>query len=113
MRIDSQYMSELLNKMLDAKTPTFTLWNLADIANFMMASRTTEERDKFVFHMEILHDDGFIDTARITDDYVGIGIVRQKDGSYIYSTVPLRLTASGHRCARELLGRTLSLDKEN
>ena len=102
MRIDTQYMSELLNKMLDAKTPTFTLWDLADIATFMRTrvENKIEERDLFVFHMEVLYDDQLITSA--SRNYVGIGISRQKDGSYVYSTNPLRLTAAGHRYADNL-----------
>ncbi len=107
MRIDNEYMSELVTKMLEAPAPTFTLWELEDIRAFITleSEEAGVNRDKFIFHMEILFDDGFIDTAYLDDKYVGMGIARLKDGSYSYSKTALRLTAAGHRYATMFSGR--------
>lgn len=55
--------------------------------------------NKLVFHMEILEDQGLIES---TTNLPGIGFRRMGGGGYLPSIIPLRLTAQGHQFAADL-----------
>ena len=95
MRIDAEYIKLLLDVFLNSPKPT------ADLKDFPMLDLKGDVNDdvhKFVFHMEILEDQGFIEPAINTSS---IGIKRISH-TYSWSVIPLRLTASGHDFASAL-----------
>ncbi|USD22151.1 DUF2513 domain-containing protein [Microbulbifer variabilis] len=95
MRIDIEYLKELLGIILDHDKPDFNigldkinpLWNDDDKLN------------KLVFHLEILNDQGLI---KSTNGSSSLGFRRASDGSVMVGVIPLRLTADGHQFASDL-----------
>lgn len=87
MRINQDYLKSLLIAFEEAQTPTVD-WNQLESAGLI------SDEHEFVFHMRILNDQGFVQRA---DGEPGFGLV---DGigqdEYVWSLVPLRLTAAGH-----------------
>ena len=50
------------------------------------------EEDNFIFHLQILSDEQFVEPESGT----GLGYTKGADGSVMWSVIPLRLTARGH-----------------
>ncbi len=95
MRIDNDYLKSIMDVFLEANEPT------VDLNDFPMLNLNGEADDsvhQFVFHFELLDDQGFIEPAIETG---GIGLQRTSH-DYSWSIVPLRLTAKGHDFASAL-----------
>lgn len=61
------------------------------------------ETPEFYFHMRLFDDQGFIERD---DAEPGIGVDRGMDGTYCWSVLPLRLTASGQEFAEVMANNT-------
>jgi len=92
MKIDQDYLKSLLDAFEEAPGPVTDIQQLR-------ASGLDYRTDAFVFHAEILADQGFLTRD---DRKAGIGIQRGADGSIQWSVLPLRLTAAGHEFAENL-----------
>lgn len=96
MRIDIEYIKNLLDIVLDNDHPDFRvdhqgikpLWQNDD-----------NKLNKLVFHMEILEDQGLLESSSNSN---GIGFGRMGNGKFTVSIIPLRLTAQGHQFASDL-----------
>jgi len=86
MKIDHEYLKQLLTACQATDRPTF---NIEDLN----AERIDYANPAFEFHMAILVDKGFIE--RENGD-AGFGLFKGIDGFCSWSVLPLRLTASGH-----------------
>jgi hypothetical protein len=86
MMVDDDYVKKLLEAFESAPEPIVDILWLKENAGLDYAGK------QFVFHMEHLHDEGFIERD---DRRPGIGLVRAADGSPHWSVLPLRLTARG------------------
>lgn len=97
MRIDYDYLSTFLTLVLDNETGDFKL----GAAPFKALWPDDDELalDKLVFHLEILADQGCIESTLTKKE--GIGFRRTGSG-WIISIIPLRLTAQGHQFASDL-----------
>ena len=91
MKIDQGYLKKILNTFLDARRSF--VWP-ADI----LASGI-EMDDKFLFHIQILEDQHFIECLDKRSD---IGYEIALGGEFEWNSRPLRLTASGHEFAEAL-----------
>jgi hypothetical protein len=87
MKIDQDYMKQLLRACQAAVEPTF------DIDNPRAAGLDYNDA-RFAFHMGYLSDRSFMERD---DGDPGFGLIRGADGSPLWSVLPLRLTASGHQ----------------
>ncbi|WP_018294847.1 DUF2513 domain-containing protein [Mariprofundus ferrooxydans] len=96
MRIDIEYIKNLLEVVLDHDKPDFRI-DHKDIAPLWR--NDDEKLDNLVFHMEILKDQGLIENASGSG---GIGFRRMGNGGFTVSVIPLRLTAKGHQFAADL-----------
>jgi hypothetical protein len=86
MKIDHDYLKKMLEAFEAAPAPIFYVTDFE-------AARLDINDPQFIFHMEILDDQGFI----VRDDRsAGFGLMRSADGSAFWSILPLRLTAQGH-----------------
>lgn len=90
MKIDQQYLKDLLIAFEDTVGPDTTL-------NDLSKSGFPHDDANFIFHMRLLHDNGLI--VRV-DGNPGIGHeMYQSLGEeigYYWLDIPLRLTARGH-----------------
>lgn len=96
MRIEFEYLKNLLDAVLDNEHPDFTL-NQDGIKPLWTGG--DEKLHKFIFHMEILEDQGLVESSTGSS---GIGFTRMGNGSFSVSIKPLRLTAQGHQFASDL-----------
>ena len=87
MKINQDYLKELLEACQASEKPTFDINNL-------QAAGLDNDDPQFEFHMMILADQGFIEQD---DGAPGIGLTKSLDGYLAWSVLPLRLTASGHQ----------------
>jgi len=85
MKIDQEYLREILNTFIES--PRSFIW-VEDITN-----RGIEADDKFLFHIQILEDQHFIECLDKRSD---IGYEITLGGNFEWKSRPLRLTASGH-----------------
>lgn len=85
MKIDHEYLKELLEAFESAKKAT------TDINDLSKAGFDYSD-EKFIFHIEILSDSYCIESCYGRD----LGFVRGVDGHLSWGVVPLRLTAKGH-----------------
>ncbi len=85
MKIDQEYIKLMLNTFLES--PRSFIW----VADFV--KKGIEMDDKFLFHMQILEDQKFIEPL---DKVSSLGYEIQLGGEYSWHSRPLRLTASGH-----------------
>ncbi|MCP4332998.1 MAG: DUF2513 domain-containing protein [Gammaproteobacteria bacterium] len=85
MKIDQEYLREILNTFIES--PRSFIW-IEDITN-----RGLETDDKFLFHIQILEDQHFIECLDKRSD---IGYEITLGGNFEWKSRPLRLTASGH-----------------
>jgi hypothetical protein len=85
MKIDQEYLRQILNTFTES-TRSF-IW-IADICD-----KGIEVDDKFLFHMQILEDQKFIECLDKMSDF---GYEITLGGEFKWNSRPLRLTASGH-----------------
>ncbi|HEY2034436.1 MAG TPA: DUF2513 domain-containing protein [Rhizomicrobium sp.] len=92
MKIDQEYLKNLLEACQASEKPTF------DIEDLKAAGFDYNDK-QFEFHMAILTDQGFIAQD---DGDSGFGLTKSLDGFLSWSVLPLRLTASGHQFVEAL-----------
>ena len=85
MKIDQEYLKELLNTFMESSRSF--IW-VEDIVK-----KGIEMDDKFLFHIQILEDQDFIECL---DKKSEIGYEITLGGEFEWKSRPLRLTASGH-----------------
>ena len=85
MKIDQTYLRDILNTFIES--PKSFIW-VADIVD-----KGIEIDDKFLFHMQILEDQQFIECL---DKSSPLGYEITLGGHFEWKSRPLRLTASGH-----------------
>jgi hypothetical protein len=85
LKIDQEYLKVMLNTFVDS--PRSFIW-IADLAD-----RGLDMDDKFLFHIQILEDQSFIECL---DKKSNIGYEITLGGEYRWESRPLRLTATGH-----------------
>ena len=85
MKIDQEYLKTILNTFLES--PRSFIW-VEDLIN-----NGIELDDKFLFHIQILEDQHFIECLDKKSD---IGYEITLGGQYEWKSRPLRLTAAGH-----------------
>jgi len=85
MKIDQEYLKIMLNTFIES--PRSFIW-VADIMEKGIAMD-----DKFLFHMQILEDQNFIECLDKKSD---IGYEITLGGEFEWRSRPLRLTATGH-----------------
>jgi hypothetical protein len=85
MKVDQEYLKTMLNTFVES--PHSFIW-VADLIE-----KGIEMDDKFLFHMQILEDQGFVEAL---DKKSGLGYEILLGGEYKWNSRPLRLTASGH-----------------
>ena len=87
MKIDQDYLKELLEACQTCEKPTFDIEDLKE--------RGFDYNDpRFEFHMKILDDQQFVAQD---DGDPGFGLIKSVDGFASWAVLPLRLTASGHQ----------------
>ena len=91
MKIDQPYLKQMLNVFIESKNSH--IW----VAE--MTEAGIEMDDKFLFHIQILEDQGFIECLDKTSD-IGYEIVL--NGQFRWHSRPLRLTSSGHEFVEAL-----------
>ena len=85
MKIDQEYLKSLLNTFIES--PRSFIW----VADFI--DNGIEIDDKFLFHIQILEDQKFVECL---DKKSEIGYEITLGGEFEWSSRPLRLTAVGH-----------------
>ncbi len=85
MKIDQEYLKALLNTFTES--PRSFIW-VEDIVK-----KGIEMDDKFLFHIQILEDQNFIECL---DKKSELGYEITLGGNFQWKSRPLRLTASGH-----------------
>ena len=91
MKIDQTYLKQLLNRFL-ASERSF-VWPGE------LLPEGTELDDRFLFHMQILEDQRFIECLDRRQD---LGYEIQLGGEFTWHSRPLRLTAAGHEFVEAL-----------
>lgn len=91
MRIDQQYLKSFLNVFLNSNR------HFVDISNFKSAKIEIDE--KFLFHMQILEDQHFVQAY---NDENSLGYHVTLGGNFEWVSQNLRLTAAGHEFAESL-----------
>ncbi|HDY7526653.1 TPA: DUF2513 domain-containing protein [Vibrio vulnificus] len=87
MKIDKEYLKELLEAFESAERPTTNITEL-ETKGFHY------DDDKFILHTDILIDKGYIQSFGFKTR--GVGYILMGNGTRSWSVVPLRLTAFGH-----------------
>ena len=85
MKIDQEYLKTILNTFIES--PHSFIWIAA------IEERGIEIDDKFLFHMQILEDQEFIECL---DKMSDLGYEITLGGQFEWKSRPLRLTAAGH-----------------
>lgn len=85
MRIDQDYLKVMLNTFVES--PRSFVW-----VGDMLKGQVVMD-DKFLFHIQILEDQGFIECL---DKKSELGYQVTLGGEYEWQSRPLRLTAAGH-----------------
>jgi hypothetical protein len=93
MKQDPEYLKQLLTAFRDAQNPT------TDIRELDSKGLSIHD-PRFEFHMMLLQDDGLLESASRKG---GIGLAKSADGAILWSVIPLRLTPSGQKFAKDLL----------
>ncbi len=91
MKIDQPYLKQMLNVFIESKNSHIWVADMADAG--------IEMDDKFLFHIQILEDQGFIECLDKTSD---IGYEILLGGQFRWHSRPLRLTSSGHEFVEAL-----------
>lgn len=92
MKPDAEYLKNLLTAFRNAHNPTTDITELKE-------KGIDHEEPAFEFHMQLLLDDGYIESSLGPNDF---GLSRGVDGYRSWSVIPLRLTAAGHEFAEGL-----------
>lgn len=102
MRIDYEYLNNVLTLILDSGKSDFKL----NVAPFQALWPKDDEQalDKLVFHLEILADQNCLESTLTKKDCIGF---RRTGSGWIVSIIPLRLTAHGHQFAADLTKPTV------
>ncbi|WP_238930127.1 DUF2513 domain-containing protein [Vibrio vulnificus] len=87
MKVDKEYLKQLLEAFESAERPTTNIQELE-------AKGFHYDDDKFVFHTDILVDKGYIESFALNTR--GVGYTLMGNGQRGWSVVPIRLTAFGH-----------------
>jgi hypothetical protein len=95
VKIDQDYLKNLLEVCQASEKPTFDIQDLA-------AAGLDYNDSRFEFHMKILTDQGFIEQD---DGRPGFGLFKSVDGLSAWAVLPLRLTASGHQFIEALANK--------
>ena len=85
MQIDQDYLREILNSFTESKKSFIWIQALVD--------KGINIDDKFLFHIQILEDQGFVECLDKSSD---IGYEITLGGDFRWHSRPLRLTAAGH-----------------
>ena len=85
MKIDQSYLKGMLGAFESAEFPTTDINELAN-------KGFKNSEDAFVFHLQILEDQDFVQG----EQGHGLGYTKGAGGDIFWSVVPLRLTAQGH-----------------
>jgi len=85
VKIDQEYLKIMLNTFI--ASPKAFIW-VADITE-----QGIKMDDKFLFHIQILEDQNFIECLDKKSD---IGYEITLAGKFVWNSRPLRLTAAGH-----------------
>ena len=96
MRIDFEYLKNLLEIVLEHDQPDFDLNH--EKLKPLWSNDDEEKTYKLIFHMETLEDQNLIESSTSLH---GIGFSRHS-GGFTISIKPLRLTAQGHQFAADL-----------
>jgi hypothetical protein len=88
MKVNNKYLMKLLEAFETSEKPVIDLRDLQKLGfNY-------EADENFLFHMQFMNDNGFIERE---DNSQGFGFDKAADGGVMWSILPLRLTASGHK----------------
>lgn len=85
MKIDQEYLKQMLNSFTESARAFIWVDAILDKGIAM--------DDKFLFHMQILEDQGFIECL---DQQSDLGYEIKLGGNFEWKSRPLRLTAAGH-----------------
>lgn len=85
MQIDQDYLREILNSFTESEKSFIWIQALVD--------KGIDIDDKFLFHIQILEDQGFVECLDKRSD---IGYEITLGGDFRWHSRPLRLTAAGH-----------------
>jgi hypothetical protein len=88
MKIDYDYMNEILKIFLDAESPTVDWMSFESLRN--------GDDDKFVFHIQIMAEKGLISNYRGDSSFEDLGFRWALGGDVHVSVLPWRLTSNGH-----------------
>ncbi|MUK79142.1 DUF2513 domain-containing protein [Aliivibrio fischeri] len=97
MRVDFEYIKDFLALVLDNEELDFNL----NQEQFKPLHADFDAKKKMVFHLEILEDQGLIES--VSNKIHGIGFQRMGRNDVQLSIIPLRLTATGHQFAADLV----------
>lgn len=103
MKIDLDYMRKVVDVFINAPTATIELSDLEKAGiNFESVENQNKFDDEFMFHFSLLVENGLISNVKL-EGYdlkaLGLQVGYTHD---CYSSVPLRLTQSGHDFASML-----------
>jgi hypothetical protein len=98
MQIDNLYIKKLLDRILEHNCADFDIGMFSDLWD---NDEDLDARHKFVFHFEIFVDQGFV-VSSTGSGGIGIRHNGNKADPYVFSIIPLRLTAAGHQFAAAL-----------
>jgi len=103
MKIDQEYLNRFLDACEAAMGPTFDIRDLREAGLDYNDAR-------FPLHLGYLVDQGFIERD---DGDSGFGLLRGADNSAMWSVLPLRLTASGHKFIESLSSKRVSIGTQH
>lgn len=89
MKIDQQYLKDLLIAFEDSEGPDTTLEEIKN-AGF------ETESSAFIFHMRLVHDNGLICKTNGESNLGQIFTRTDEGASYFWDEIPWRLSAKGH-----------------
>jgi hypothetical protein len=98
MKIDPDYIKQVLTKAQASDKAIFNIYDLVDDKNEI-------SDEKFIFHMQILSDKKLLVTD--SDNSLGIGVSRTGYGQVSWKVTHLRLTSTGHDFIEALTNDTV------
>lgn len=101
MRIDLDYMAQLLNVFLEAESAHITVSEMGNSGIKIATGKGLDE--KFLFHFQLAAENGLISDRELRmDGLKSLGITMGVGGVVSLAAVPIRLTQSGHDFANAL-----------
>ena len=101
MKVDLEYMSELLGVFQDSENAHIAFNDLTAADIGVIAN--DEVSQKFIFHMQLAIDNQLIGNKDgLVFNLKGIGLTQTLSGSSVICAVPIRLTQAGHDFASTL-----------